>query len=185
VWQIDASVCVLYYMKSGVLKSMPKDEFYKNKPQNLARIVNDLCTRYVATDHASGTIWTRYFTGGETAQNLIDFFLWAVSQRQGMVAHGVPFMVMLDPGAANISHLFKNLCEQLQVKLQINEPGNPRAKGQVENAQNLVERHFEGLIRFMPTLDLEQLNAACERWQISFNAARKHTRHGEALNESA
>lgn len=178
VWQIDASVCVLYYMKSGALKSMPKDEFYKNKPHNLARIVNDLCTRYVATDHTSSTIWTRYFTGGETAQNLIDFFLWAVSQRQGMVAHGVPFMVMLDPGAANISHLFKNLCEQLQVKLQINEPGNPRAKGQVENAQNLVERHFEGLIRFMPTLDLEQLNSACERWQISFNAARKHTRHG-------
>lgn len=178
VWQIDASVCVLYYMKSGTLKSMPRDEFYKNKPQNLARIVNDLCTRYVATDHTSSTIWTRYYTGGETAQNLIDFFLWTVSQRPGMVAHGVPFMVMLDPGAANTSRLFKNLCDQLQVKLQINEPGNPRAKGQVENAQNLVERHFEGLIRFMPTLDLEQLNAACERWQISFNAARKHTRHG-------
>lgn len=178
VWQIDASVCVLYYLKGGSLKSMPKDEFYKNKPQNLLKVVNDLCTRYVATDHTSGTIWARYYTGGETAQNLIDFFLWAVSQRDGMVAHGVPFIVMMDPGAANTSHLFKNLCDQLQVDLQVNKPGRPRAKGQVENAQNLVERHFEGLIRFMPALDLEQLNAHCERWQISFNASRKHTRHG-------
>jgi hypothetical protein len=176
VWQIDASVCVLYYMKSGSLQSMPKDEFYKNKPQNLAKVVNDLCTRYVATDHTSGTIWTRYYTGGETAQNLIDFFLWCISQHEGMLAHGVPMMVMLDPGAANTSGLFKNLCERLAVKLQINEPGNPRAKGQVENAQNLVERHFEGLIRFMPELDLEALN---ERCQAYFNGTKKHTRHGQ------
>jgi hypothetical protein len=166
-------------MKSGSLQSMPKEEFYKNKPQNLARVVNDLCTRYVCTDHASGTIWTRYYTGGETAQNLIDFFLWCISQQEGMLAHGVPMMVMLDPGAANTSGLFKNLCERLAVKLQINEPGNPRAKGQVENAQNLVERHFEGLIRFMPELDLEGLNERCQAWQAHFNATKKHTRHGQ------
>jgi hypothetical protein len=179
VWQIDASVCVLYYMKSGSLQSMPKEEFYKNKPQNLARVVNDLCTRYVCTDHTSGTIWTRYYTGGETAQNLIDFFLWCISKRDGCPAHGVPMMVMLDPGAANTSGLFKNLCERLAVKLQINAPGNPRAKGQVENAQNLVERHFEGLIRFMTALDLDALNEACEQWQVAYNATRKHTRHGQ------
>lgn len=177
VWQVDASVCVLYYLKGGSLKSMPKDEFYKNKPQNLAKVVNDLCTRYVCTDHTSGTIWARYYMGGETAQNLIDFFFWCVSQRDGMLAHGVPFMWMMDPGSANKSHLVKNLCDRLSVKLQINEAGNPRAKGQVENAQNIVERHFEALIRFMPALGLDELNEACERWQVAFNASRKHTRH--------
>jgi hypothetical protein len=179
VWQIDASVCVLYYMKNGSLKSMPQDEFYKNKPQNLAKVVSDLCTRYVASDHTSGTIWTRYYTGGETAQNLIDFFLWCISKQEGLLAHGVPMMVMLDPGAANTSGLFKNLCKRLDVELQINEPGQPRAKGQVEKSQDIVERHFEGLIRFMPELDLEGLNVHGKAWQAHFNATKKHTRHGQ------
>ncbi len=86
---------------------------------------------------------------------------------------------MLDPGAANKSHLFKQLCDRLQVKLQINKPGNARAKGQVENAHNLIERHFEGRLRFMPELDLDGLNALCERWQAAHNSGRKHSRHGQ------
>lgn len=177
-WQIDASVCVLYYIKGGHLQSMPHEEFYKNKPQNLAKVVNDLCVRYACTDHTSGTLWARYYTGGETAENLVEFFLWCVSQREGCPAHGVPWMVMLDPGAANKSFMFKNLCARLQVHLQINAVGNARGKGQVEQAHNLVERHFEGRLHFMPTLDLDGLNAMCERWQASFNATRQHSRHG-------
>jgi hypothetical protein len=179
-WQIDASVCVLYYMKSGTLNSMPKDEFYRNKPMNLAKVVNDLCTRYACTDHYSGVIWTRYYLGGETADNLLDFMMWCMAQREGSPAHGAPWMLMLDPGAANTAHVVKNFCERMQIKLNINKPGNPRAKGQVENANNLIERHFEGLLRFMPKLDLVMLNVLCEKWQVSYNATRKHTRHGQA-----
>lgn len=178
-WQLDASVCVLYYMRGGNLQSMPRDEFYKNKPQNLAKVVNDLCVRFACTDHYSGTIWTRYYTGGETSENLIEFFLWCVSQRAGCPAHGVPFMVMLDPGAANKSHMFKALCNRLQVKLIINEVGNARAKGQVENAHNIIERHFEGRLRFMPALNLQTLNEHCDRWQVAHNSSRRHSRHGQ------
>src|SRR5690606_22785418 len=44
VWQVDASLCVLYYLKAGAsagatgLQVMEADQFYKNKPKNLARI---------------------------------------------------------------------------------------------------------------------------------------------------
>lgn len=177
-WQIDASVCVLFYIKGKGLQSMPAEEFYKNKPENLVRVVSHLCVRYACTDHTSGTVWARYYTGGETTANLIEFFLWCVSQREGCPAHGVPFMVMLDPGAANKSHAFKNLCDRLKVHLQINKPGNPRAKGQVEQSHNVIERHFEGTLRFMPELDLDGLNERCERWQAAFNASRTHSRTG-------
>ena len=178
-WQLDASICVLYYIKGGALQSMPREEFYKNKPHNLAKVVNDLCVRYACTDHTSGTIWARYYTGGETAENLVEFFLWCISQRDGCPAHGVPFMVMLDPGAANKSHLFKQLCKRLQVRLNINKVGNARAKGQVEQAHNIIERHFEGRLPFMPALDLDQLNTLCERWQVAHNSTRRHSRHGQ------
>lgn len=178
-WQIDASVCVLYYIKGSHLQSMPADEFYKNKPHNLVKVVNDLCIRMSCTDHYSGTIWARYYTGGETAENLIEFFFWCISQRDGCPAHGVPYLVMLDPGAANKSHMFKQLCDRLRVRLNINKPGNARAKGQVENSHNIIERHFEGRLPFMSTLDLETLNAHCDRWQAAYNSTRRHSRHGQ------
>ncbi|MFO6204436.1 integrase, partial [Pseudomonas aeruginosa] len=46
VWQIDASLCVLYYLKPGAdehgngLRVMEHDQFYKNKPKNVARIAS-------------------------------------------------------------------------------------------------------------------------------------------------
>jgi transposase InsO family protein len=179
VWQLDASICVLYYIKGSHLQSMPADEFYKNKPHNLAKVVNDLCGRYAMTDHYSGTIWTRYYPGGESAANLLEFFMWAAGQREDCPAHGVPFQIMMDPGAANTSHVARNLFDRLGVKLIINEPGNARAKGQVEQAHNIVERHFEGRLAFMPSLDLDQLNELCERWQLAYNSSKRHSRHGQ------
>ncbi|WP_232786599.1 transposase family protein [Achromobacter sp. DH1f] len=42
---------------------------------------------------------------------------------------GVPLMVMLDPGSAITSAIFKNLCRALRLHVQINKPNNPRVKG--------------------------------------------------------
>ena len=59
VWQIDASLCVLYYLKPAAearangLRVMDHDQFYKNKPKNLARIAADRVWSYEITDHAS------------------------------------------------------------------------------------------------------------------------------------
>jgi hypothetical protein len=181
VWQIDASVCVLYYLKSGQLQAMDRDEFYRNKPQNLARVAADLCNRYTVSDHYSGAFKCRYLLGGESAANLVEFFIWAVSKQRASPMHGAPAIVMLDPGAANKGHLFANLTRRMGVRLVINQVGNARAKGQVEKTHDLIERHFEGRFRFFEADQLthEGINDAAEQWAAAYCSHRKHSRHGQ------
>lgn len=184
VWQIDASLCVLYYMpkeatrKGSGLQVMAHDVFYKNKPANVKRIENDTVWRYVITDHASGWVYVEYVTGGETGQNLSEVFINAMQKRANDPAHGVPTMAMLDPGSANTGAVFKNLCKALSVEVQINTPGRPRAKGQVEQAQNLVERSFESGLKFINVESLVDLNAKSLKWMMWFNGTAVHSRHG-------
>lgn len=135
-WQIDPSLCVLYYLpRNGAdtgLRVAGYEEFYKNKPGNLKKIELDRVWRYTGTDHTSGTICVRYYFGGETSANLCDFFIFMMQAKQDTGKdpfRGVPKNVMLDPGSANTSASFKNLCKALDVHVQINKPGNPRAKG--------------------------------------------------------
>lgn len=180
VWEIDASICVLYWLNrsDAGLQVMDAAEFYKNKPANVKRIEQDRVWRYVITDHYSGTIFVHYVFGGETAQNLTEVFIRAVVQRVGDPFHGVPWAVMLDPGSANTGAIFKNLCLALQVKVIINKPKNPRAKGQVEKAQDIVERKFESRLSFARVSSLDQLNALATRWMLHFNSTAIHSRHG-------
>ena len=183
VWQLDPSLCVLYYLRPSAdavdgLKVMPADQFYKNKPANLAKVENERVWRYVITDHASGCLFVRYVLGAESAVNLVDAFLAAIQQRNGEPFHGVPYRLMMDPGSANTSATARNLFHALQVELLINRPGNPRAKGQVENANNLVERYFEAGLRMIPVPDLDRLNALAGKWGCWFNGSSVHSRHG-------
>ncbi|MGY8829653.1 MAG: integrase, partial [Pseudomonadales bacterium] len=72
VWQIDASICVLYYLKPGAdskangLRVMDAAEFYKNKPKNLLRVAMDRVWSYEITDHASGSLYLEYVLGAES-----------------------------------------------------------------------------------------------------------------------
>ncbi len=88
-WQIDPSLCVLYYLpRSGEdsgLRVMKQEEFYKNKPKNVVKIENDRVWRYTGTDHASGTILARYYFGGETSANLCDFFIFMMQEKQDVL----------------------------------------------------------------------------------------------------
>jgi len=186
VWQIDASRCVLYYLpqsgKDNGLRIADETEFYKNKPANLIKQIRESLWRYAITDHRSGWVYADYVTGGETGQNISDVFIRAMCRRDGESMHGVPTMVMLDPGSANTGAIFNNLCRALHVRVQVDKPRNPRAKGQVENAQNLIERSFESTLRLLPidqVASLEQINGLAARWRIYFNGARKHGRHGQ------
>jgi hypothetical protein len=184
VWQIDASQCVLYYLpkeagaRESGLQVMDHTQFYKNKPANVKRIENDTVWRYVVTDHASGWIYVEYVTGGETGQTLCNVFINAMQKRDADPAHGVPRMAMLDPGSANTGAVFKNLCKALSVQVQINTPGRPRAKGQVEQGQNLVERSFESGLKFVNVASLAELNAKAAKWMKWFNGTQLHSRHG-------
>lgn len=185
VWQIDASVCVLYYLKRSETRSdnglrfMDAKEFYKNKPANLARIEQDRVTRYVITDHYSGAIYTEAVFGGESSQNIVSVLINAMCQREGDPWHGAPLNLMLDPGSANTSAALRNLCLAMQIELLINKPGQPRAKGQVENANNIVECSFEIGLRFIaPPESLEELNALAAKWRLWYNGTKIHGRHG-------
>ena len=101
VWQIDASRCVLFYLPraskgdSG-LRIMDHTDFYKNKPANVIKVINESLWRYVVTDHTSGWNYSTYVTGGENATNLVDVLIDAMHRREGEAMFGVPLMVMLD-----------------------------------------------------------------------------------------
>ena len=185
VWQIDASLCVLYYLKTSPdarkagLQVMRHEEFYKNKPDNVARIENERVWRYAVTDHASGHIYLEYVFGAESGENLCNIFINATQKRPDEPVHGVPIMAMLDPGSANTGALFKNLCKALQVRVQINQVGNARAKGQVEKAHDIIECDFESGLKLVTVHSLDELNAAAAKWRRWFNGTSLHRRHGE------
>lgn len=185
VWQIDASLCVLYYLHGGAsrggLQTLPADKFYKNKPAALARVENERVWRYVVTDHYSGSLFVHYVLGAESGINLAEAFIAAIGQRtpggEADPFHGVPQLLMMDMGSANTSGLFRNLARRLQVKLIAHAPGNARATGQVEKAQDIVERVFESALKFQPVGSLQELNDAASCWSRHHNATAIHSRH--------
>lgn len=184
VWQVDASLCVLFYLPRQGVQVMPEGVFYKNKPANLARVEKERVWRYVVTDHYSGAFYLRYVqAAGETSENLTETFLQAIQKRgQDDPLNGVPYQLLMDAGSANTSHLFLNLLDRLGVRHLVHMPGNSRVKGQVEQAQNLVETQFEGRLAYLRIETLEQLQAAADKWRMHYNAWAVHGRTGKTRN---
>ncbi len=183
VWQIDASLCVLYYLnarteKEAGLQVMDHREFYKNKPANLKRIEADRVWSYECTDHCSGAIMVHYVMGAESGTNLAESFIGFVQKREGDPVHGVPLVLMLDKGSANTAGLFANLARRLVITVIPHAAGNARATGQVENARNIIERSFESRLRLQPVADLAELNARAQQWARWYNSTQVHSRHG-------
>ena len=179
VWQLDASICVLYYLRNGRVGVMDERKFNERKPRDLARISDKRVLRYAITDHfSSDTIGRYYHTSGENQLTLFEFLMFAFHAWPDRVMHGVPWMLVWDAGSANQSHGIGNLLTQLGVRHWAHIPGNSRAKGQVEVAHNIIERKFEGRLTFTRTESVEQLNGHLETWLKGFNGALKHSRHG-------
>jgi len=180
VWQLDPSLCVLYYLRSNKgLQVMEQNEFYKNKPANIAKIEKERVWRYVITDHASGWIFTHYVLGAESAVNLVESFIAATQKRDAQdPVHGVPLIIMVDPGSAHMSAVAQNLWRALGVTVQVNMPGQPWAKGQVEKGNDIVERSFEHRLKFIknPITTVEELNVEAGKWMRWFNSTKTHSR---------
>lgn len=182
VWQIDPSLCVMYYLpaKAGeALQVMSEKEFYKNKPENIRKIEKERVWRYVITDHTSGWIYVHYVLGAESGKNLVEAFIGATQKRHPAdPVHGIPKMVMVDPGSANTGAVFKNLCKAFNIQLQVNQPGQPWAKGQVEKANDIIERDFEHRLKYManPPTSVDALNEYGWQWMRWFNATKVHGR---------
>lgn len=169
VHQVDPSLCLVYYLR-GEQRIIRDDEFYKNKLDRLAK-VQWKCWRYVLWDHASGLVLPWYVeAAGESPLNLYRFLMHAWSRQEGRRFHGVPKILMWDKGSANTAASVQNLLRALEVQSITHAPGNARAKGGVENANNLVETQFESRLRFEPVHSVEELNAAVSAWAEAYNA---------------
>lgn len=169
VHQVDPSLCLVYYDR-GQQIVIRDDELYKNKLSKLAELRNKVW-RYVLTDHTSGTVIPYYISAkGESQKSLFEFLMFSWEKHDGRPFHGVPKMLMMDPGSANTAHSIRNLLTSLQVELQVNTPRNARAKGSVENAQNIVETHFESRLRFRPASSVEEMNELAFAWANAYNA---------------
>lgn len=183
VWSIDASMCVLYYLKTSSkqkgLQVMPHEKFYKNKPKNLESIASDRVWSYEVTDHYSGAIFVHYVMGAESAANLTESFIEAITQRGKQPFYGVPYILMMDMGSANTSGLFVNFARRMGIKLLPHAAGNARATGQVEKARDQIERSFESQLSCAPIADLAELNLRAREWAGWYNAHRIHSRHGK------
>lgn len=183
VWQIDPSVCVLVYLPGGKFRVMSEIKFNEKKPENIVAVSKERVLRYLAVDHASATIFLRYFNvaGEDTATNF-EFLMWCFEKHATRTAHGVPQMIVWDAGSANKSHPIRNLFTGLAVTHWTHMPGNSGAKGAVEVAQNIVERRFEGLLRLTTRVQcIEDLNAQAELWQNQFCGRFGVTRNGMTL----
>lgn len=166
---------------------MEEKEFNDNKPKNLEKIARERVIRYVITDHYSGWLYVEYVGGSEDSNNLINCFLNAIQQRNRQEPmHGVPHILMMDKGSANQSGYFLNLLQRLHIQYIDHEAGNPRAKGQVECAQNIVERNFEWRFRigkFAQIKSIDELNVYAAQWRAAFNQSAVHTRTKQTRNQ--
>jgi len=170
VHQIDPSLCLLYYTPGGKQHLMTESKFYKNKLDAYAK-VKLKCWRYVRYDHASGVVDVRYYEAeGENQVVLFDFLMWTWGKQEGRLNYGVPKLLLWDKGSANTSHAIQNLLDALEVKHETHAAGHAWAKGGVEQANNLVETHFESRLRLEPVDSVEQLNAAALAWARDWNA---------------
>ncbi|MCU7886293.1 MAG: DDE-type integrase/transposase/recombinase, partial [Candidatus Thiodiazotropha sp. (ex Lucinoma annulata)] len=171
VHMVDPSLCLLYYSPDGKQRVLRDDEIYKNKPDWVQKIGNLKCWRYVLIDHYSNVVAVRYYqAAGEKPENLYDFLLWSWQRLEGNPFHGVPRLLVWDKGSANTASAIKRAMKALQVEHYEHKAGNPRAKGGVEEANNLVEKLFESRLLYEPVHSIDELNAAATAWQIAYNA---------------
>lgn len=167
----DPSLCILYYDRNGKQRMRRDDQIYKNKPGNVASFERQKLWRYVLVDHYSGAIILRYYAAaGETQANMYDYLLYCWRQRDGRVFHGVPDILYWDKGSANTAGAIQNALNALEVESIDHAVGNPRAKGAVEKANDLVECLFESRLQYEPVHGVDELNVAAEAWYNAFNA---------------
>ncbi|EAM9431963.1 integrase, partial [Salmonella enterica] len=181
VWEVDASICVLYYLKNPGkkvkgdtgLRVMDRDTFYKNKPKNLDRIVNDRVWSFELIDHTTNWIYVEYRFGGESAENFLSVMINAMQERNyeaGDVLHGVPAILYTDPGSALVSASMMNMCRALGICCLQHKARNARATGAVEKARDIIECDFEAGLRFCRVETIEELNHYARLWRINYNA---------------
>lgn len=184
-WQMDASVCVIYYLPKGgaMIREMKESEFYSGKPENWNKISGLMVIRYLMTDHRTDMRRLWYVQGAESGEHAADHLIRCMQRPEdprGML-WGVPKFLMVDPGSAQTGRKFRRLCQRLGIELIINKAGNARAKGQVEQGHNRVELEFEHGLKLLGAeiRGIDDLNRLAIVWQRYKNAMEPHTRYDQ------
>ena len=161
VHQFDPSACLIRYLPKAGMEHVEAP--YKNKQRELT------VWRYLLVDLWSGMIYLDYFQQpGERPETTWQFLWGAWAYAEDKDWHGVPQIVMWDKGSAT-PELERGL-RGLGVEPIAHTAGNARAKGGVESAQWMVERHFEARLWLQPAKTMEELRATARRWQRAWNA---------------
>ena len=184
VWAVDASVCVLYRLRSGGVRIMDETVYNRHKPARLAELADQRLIRYVVADHFSNAFYLHYEQApAEDARGVLRALIGAMSDRGPRdPLHGVPRILLMDKGSGNRSSLVTRFLADLGVRALTHAAGNPRAKGFVERLQDIVEKGFESRLRFLETPDLEALQAGADRWRRHFCAHAVLARAGRSRN---
>lgn len=179
-WQVDASVCVLWYLPGGKMSLLDERVYNARKPGRLADISNLRITRYVVVDHCTGFFYVRYAQEkGESATGVLTTLIEAMSDRGAKdPMHGVPLHIYMDKSGGNRSGLLAEFCRRMSIEPLYHAAGTANATGAVEVCQNIVERQFESRLRFADVADLAGLQDMADRWRRHFMAHAKHSRLG-------
>ena len=179
-WQVDASVCVLWYLPGGKMTLLDERIYNARKPGRLAEIGNLRITRYIVVDHCSGFFFLRYAQEkGESAMGVLSTLIEAMADRGARdPMHGVPAHIYMDKSGGNKSGLLAEFCGRMGIEPIYHAAGTANATGAVEVCQNIVERQFESRLRFADVSALDNLQELADRWRVHYMAHAMHSRLG-------
>ncbi len=185
VWQFDITNCLQWHLKNkgGLTERDFERLFYKNKVVKEAKKIREELLRFVIVDHCSGSFFFwYYYTSGERTEDGADFFYKAFEDKKSLILktldveykgkyqmYGVPNILYSDKGSILRSKVMQNLFEALDVKIELHQAGNPRAKGMVEGLMRIIGNDFESNLKRMKVDNLEMLNKVALDWCINFN----------------
>lgn len=179
VHQVDASVCIQYYLQDGGVRIMREDEFYKNKFENFKKVKEPLL-RYILVDHFSAFYFVKYYVAaGETIENLFDFLYcaWQAKEDQRMPFRGAPQLMLMDGGSHSKARgLGKGFWDGLSIEIIQGMPGNSRRQGSVEIHHNIWEQWFETRLKLDSASTVEDLNRKAFGFCLWYNATKTHSR---------
>lgn len=179
LWQVDSSVCVLFYAPGGGIKGvkmLDKTEIYKNKLDAIAEVQNDLCIRWIAWDHYSGAYYVEYQAGHESALGYVDFMVNAM-QNRGEPFHGVPFHIYMDKGSAARAAFAKVWHKNMGIDVKTHKVKQSRSKGGVEGMHDIWEGVFESRLFMWLPPSIEALNAKAHSARRAHCSSMEHSRH--------
>ncbi|MHC4867264.1 MAG: helix-turn-helix domain-containing protein [Planctomycetota bacterium] len=93
--------------------------------------------------------------------------------KQAFLKHGLPRVLYLDRGAAQISGSLKIICAELGVRLVHARPYDPQAKGAIEKFFSILRSEVESELPDKP-LELEELNSILWSWVSAEYHRRVH-----------